>query len=394
MLNRINLLTCVLVVLNAVWLRAGPAVAEVQRGGSSGSLPASSGQFGRSSPPVQAATRLAAGAEPLTAVRVGWCSKTLSSSASPFVIALQKGWFAAGGITVEVVPVAGSSTCAKMVAEKQLMFALSSVEAAAVMRAQGTPLKYFYTAYQSNIYGMAVPSDSPIRSVADLRGKRIGVVSPGSASAVIARLLVREAQLDPDRDITLVTAGDPGQTATLLLNGGLDVLSQFDMHYALVERAGVKLRRLAHPGLDQFPSNGFLALEATLKTNRAEAVALARGYAMGTIYAVADPEGAVRALWRTWPSTKPAGRDEATALDDGVAMLMARAPAWQLDKVGAKQWGEHMEKNYQAYLNWLHANAFISEKLVAKDLLTSELLKDINNFNAAAVLTSALQGKP
>ena len=53
-----------------------------------------------------------------------------------------------------------------------------------------------------------------------------------------------------------------------------------------------------------------------------------------------------------------------------------------------------MEKNYQAYLNWLHANAFISEKLVAKDLLTSELLKDINNFNAAAVLTSALQGKP
>ena len=48
---------------------------------------------------------------------------------------------------------------------------------------------------------------------------RIGVISPSSASAVIAKLLVREAKLDPDRDITLVAAGDPLQTAALLASG-------------------------------------------------------------------------------------------------------------------------------------------------------------------------------
>ena len=115
---------------------------------------------------------------------------------------------------------------------------------------------------------------------------------------------------------------------------------------------------------------------------------------MGTIYATANPEGAIRALWAIWPSTKPSDRDEETALKDGIATLLARAPAWQLDRVGAKLWGEHIDKHYQAYLDWLHANTFINERVVAKDLITSDLLKDINAFDAAAVLTMALKDKP
>ena len=115
---------------------------------------------------------------------------------------------------------------------------------------------------------------------------------------------------------------------------------------------------------------------------------------MGTIYAIANPEQAVRTVWDIWPSTRPAEGQEAAALQDGVALLMARAPAWQLDRVGAKLWGEHIEKNYQAYLDWLHRYAFINEKIVARDMLTSELLKEINMFDAGAVLTLALRAKP
>jgi NitT/TauT family transport system substrate-binding protein len=328
------------------------------------------------------------------AIKIGWCSKSISAAAAPYAIALQQGWFTSEGLNLDLIAMGSSSECAKQVAAGTLAFALPSVESAAVLHSQGVKLRYFYTAYQSNIYGMAVPADSAIQTVADLKGKRIGVVSPTSAGAVIARLLVREAKLDPDRDITLVMAGDPLQTAALLASGALDALSQFDTHYALVGRTGVPLRRLAHPSVDHFPSNGLLALEETLISNRREAVALGRGYAMGTIYATANPEGAIRALWATWPSTRPTDRDEATALKDGVAMLLARAPAWQLDRVGARLWGEHVDKHYQAYLDWLYANTFINEKVAAKDLVTSELLKEINAFDAAAVLTEALKEKP
>ena len=349
----------------------------------------------QSNPALLAPTPALPAKSPLQpSVKVGWCSKTISASAAPFAIALQKGWFAADGLNLDLIAIGSSSDCAKQIAGGTIPFALPSAESTAVLYAQGVKLRYFYTAYQSNIYGMAVPANSAVQTVADLKGSRIGVISPSSASTVIAKLLVREAKLDPDRDITLVVAGDPQQTAALLASGALDALSQFDTHYALVERAGVPLRRLAHPSLDHFPSNGLLALEETLTNNRREAIALGRGYAMGTIYATANPEGAVRALWAAWPSTKPADRDEATALKDAVAMLLSRAPAWQLDRVGAKLWGEHIDKNYQAYLDWLHGNAFINEKVSAKDLLSSDLLKEINAFDAAAVLTMALKDKP
>jgi NitT/TauT family transport system substrate-binding protein len=58
----------------------------------------------------------------------------------------------------------------------------------------------------------------------------------------------------------------------------------------MVENAGVKVRLLEAREIDCFPGNGFLALEDTLRTRRREAIALARGYAKGTIFAIANPE--------------------------------------------------------------------------------------------------------
>lgn len=343
--------------------------------------------------------RLASAANPgtvtsLTVLRVGWCSKSITVAAAPFAIAISKGWLAKDGLTLDLTPAGGSRDCVQQVVSETLAFALPSVEQAAVQRLQGTKLRYFYTAYQNNIYGMAVPANSAAQSIGDLKGARVGVISATSASATIARLLARDGNLDPDRDVTVVISGDPLQTATLLKAGALDALSQFDTHYALVERAGVPLRRLPHPGFDQFPANGLLALEDTLKDQRREAVALARAYAKGTLYATANPVAAIRALWAVWPATRPENVDETTALEDAVAMLNARARAWQLDRSGAKSWGEHVEKHYQAYLDWLFTHTFINEKIAATDLTTNELVKDINDFDAAGVLVEAAADRP
>ncbi|HRD74886.1 MAG TPA: ABC transporter substrate-binding protein [Hyphomicrobiaceae bacterium] len=322
-------------------------------------------------------------------VRVGWCAKTVSSAAAPFAIALKMGWFEKEGIKVELVPLPGSGECVKFVATKEIPFSLPSVEPVAVLRAQGAKLKFFYTAYQGNVYGMAVPADSAYKTVADMKGKKVGVISMASASAIIARALAKEAGLDPEKDITIVVAGEAGQTAALLKNGSVDVLSQFDTQYALVENAGFKLRRLSHPSIDKFPSNAFLALEETIAAKRKQAVALAKGYAMGTHFAVTNPEAAIRIMWEIWPQTRATGKDEATALRHDIATLMARAPAWSLEKVGAKKWGEHLVANYQAYLEWLLANGIIKVKANAADFLTDELLADVNTFDANAVAAAA-----
>jgi NitT/TauT family transport system substrate-binding protein len=322
-------------------------------------------------------------------VRVGWCAKTISSAAAPYAIAAKFGWFEKDGIKVDLVPLPGSTDCVKLVATKELHASLPSVEPLAIIRPQGVKAKFFYTAYQANIYGIAVPESSTVKSIADLKGKKIGVTSMASAGVIVARALVKAAGMNPDSDVSIIVVGEAAQTAALLSSKQVDALSQFDTQYALTSNAGAKLRLLDHPEIRKFPSNGFVALEEYLRNNRKEAVALARGYAKGTIFAIANPEAAIRILWEMYPQTKATGKDEATALRDDLITLEARAKNWRYEQVDGKRWGDNVEANYQAYLDWLLAQGIIKTKTDVKDIVTNELLDEVNNFDVNALIAEA-----
>ena len=324
-----------------------------------------------------------------TKVTVGWCSRTISGASTPFAIAARMGWFKADGVEVELVPLPGSGDCVKNVATREIMMALPSVEPLAVGRPQGIKAKIFYTAYQGNIYGIAVPVDSPVQKFTDLRGKNIGVIAMGSAGVLIARALAATNGMNPDKDISIVVAGEGAQTAALVRGKQVDALSQYDTQYALVENAGVRLRMLDTKDIDRYPSNGFLALEETIKNKRREMVAVAKGYAMGTVFAIANPEAAVRILYEVYPATRPTGKDEATAIRDDVKVLQARIANWKLEKAGVKRWGENSEANYAAYADFMLKWGIIKEKIDSRDLITNELIDDINKFDAKAIEAAA-----
>ncbi len=324
----------------------------------------------------------------ISKVRVGFCARTISSGTAPFAIATKMGWFKEDGIEVTVVPLAGSSDCVKSVTTKEIPFALAAVEPKAVARLQGIKTKTFYTAYQGNIYQLAVPADSSIREIRDLRGKTIGVISLGGG-VLFAKALIAMAGMDPEKDVKFVVAGEGAQTAAMVRNKQVDALSQFDAQYALVENAGIKLRMLNAREIDRFPGNGFFALEETLRTHRKDAIALARGYAKGTIFAINNPEAAVRILYEVFPQVKPTGKDEATAVRDDIKVLQARIPNWRLEKGGVKRWGESSEANYAEYLDFLLKWGVIKEKISAQDLITNELIDEINRFDSNKIVADA-----
>jgi NitT/TauT family transport system substrate-binding protein len=302
-----------------------------------------------------------------TKVPLGWCSRTISGAAAPFAIAAKMGWFKADGIEVELVPLPGSGDCVKNVATREVMVALPSVEPLAVGRSQGIKERVFYTAYQGNIYGIAVPADSSVQK----------------------RALAATNGMNPDKDISVVVAGEGAQTAALLRSKQVDALSQYDTQYALVENAGIKLRMLDTKDIDRYPSNGLMALEETIKSKRREMVAVGRGYAMGTVFAIANPEAAIRILYEAYPATKPTGKDEATAIRDDVKVLQARIVNWKLEKAGVKRWGENSEANYAAYVDFMLKWGVIKEKVDVHDLITNELIADINKFDPAKVAAEA-----
>ncbi|HZV20554.1 MAG TPA: ABC transporter substrate-binding protein [Hyphomicrobiales bacterium] len=321
----------------------------------------------------------------LKTIRVGFCAKTISSAASPFAIATKFGWFAKAGMKVDLVPLAGSTDCVKFVATKDLDFSLPSIEPLAIIRAQGVKMKNYYTAYQSNIYGIAVPAESPIKDIADLRGKKIGVTSMASGGVIVVRALLAEQGMDPNRDASIIVVGEAAQAAALARSRQADALALYDTQFALVENAGVKLRFLPAPSITHFPSNGFVALEETLNARKAVAVALAQNYAKGEIFAIVNPEAAVRILYEIYPFTKPTGKSEADAIREDVITLNARMKNWLLEPAGVTKWGENSLANYSAYIDWLIKNGVLKDKPSVTDLVTNDLIDEINNFDQAEI---------
>jgi NitT/TauT family transport system substrate-binding protein len=320
-------------------------------------------------------------------VKVGFCAKTITSAAAPFAIATKMGWY--GSMKVQLVPVPGSTDCVKLVATGDLPYSLPSPESLPTARRQGLRAKIFYTAYQGNIYALAVPKDSPIRSVKDLKGKRIGVASMASGGVQVARGVLAMNGLDPDRDAHLVVVGEAAQAAALVRSKQVDGLSLYDTQYALIEEAGQPIRFLDIGPVARYPSNGFLALEDTLRSRRAEALRLVKGYAMGTVFAMANPEAAVRILYEVYPNVKPTGKNDADAVRDDVKTLLARAAHWRLESTGVKRWGESSVADFDAYEDFLLKWKVIAEKVPATDLVTNELIDAVNAFDPAKIAEEA-----
>jgi NitT/TauT family transport system substrate-binding protein len=298
------------------------------------------------------------------------------------------GWFKDDGIEVTLVPLAGSSDCVKSVTTKEIPFALAALEPKAVARLQGISTKTFYTAYQGNIYQLAVPADSSIHEISDLKSKTIGVISLGGG-VLFAKALISMVGMDPENDVKFVVVGEGAQTAAMVRSSQVDALCQFDAQYALVENAGVKLRMLNARPIERFPGNGFVARDETLRAHKMDAIALGRGYAKGTIFAINNPEAAVRILYQVFPETRPTGKDEAAALRDDVRVLQARTPNWRLEKSGVNRWGESSETGYAEYLDFLLKWGVIKEKVGAKELVTNELIDDINTFDSNKIAALA-----
>jgi TRAP transporter TAXI family solute receptor len=70
-------------------------------------------------------------------------------------------------------------------------------------------------------YVQVVARDPAIRTLADLKGKRVSLGAPGSGSEILALRLLRAAGLDPDKDIRRQGLGI-GETTSALADGSID----------------------------------------------------------------------------------------------------------------------------------------------------------------------------
>jgi NitT/TauT family transport system substrate-binding protein len=80
-------------------------------------------------------------------------------------------------------------------------------------------VKTFGVVLHSINWSLVAPAKSDIKTVADLKGKTVGISGPGSSSDMLMRWALTKAGLNPDRDTTLIALGSPANLYAGLENG-------------------------------------------------------------------------------------------------------------------------------------------------------------------------------
>jgi len=111
---------------------------------------------------------------------------------APLVIAAENGYFKAAGLDVELVPPADPSTVPRLVAAGQADIGIHYQPNLYLDRAAGLPLKRIGTLVETPLNTVTVLADGPIKSLKDLRGKKVGFSVTGFEDAMLKRMLEGE----------------------------------------------------------------------------------------------------------------------------------------------------------------------------------------------------------
>ena len=108
---------------------------------------------------------------------------------APLVVADKLGFFAQQGLDVELLPPADPSMVPRAVAAGQVDIGIHYQPNLYLDHAAGVPLKRFGTLVETPLSTLMVLADGPVKSIADLAGKRIGFSVSGFEDAMLGRML-------------------------------------------------------------------------------------------------------------------------------------------------------------------------------------------------------------
>lgn len=328
-------------------------------------------------------------ASELKKVDVAWCVNGLQIVLAPWAVAKKFGWLEEEGLDVQLVNVASGADCVKFLATGQFPYAQPGIEPVAALVEQNADLEVFYTQWNGTPWGVAVPEDSAIQTVADLKGKKIGVLSLASNGAYILKGLLREAGLDPDRDVSLIAVGEAPRAALFLKNGEIDAVSIFDIVHLYIGTMGVPLREIESKSLAGAPSLVLAARKDYLAENTEEAVSVARAYSKGAAFTYANPEAAAQIFYEIYPQSLPAGKTWQDVWPVDKKLLERRAAYALPENHGLSGFGASNIERYNEFLAFLQSIELIKSELDASTFVRNDLIEEINAFDRSKIEADA-----
>ncbi|MGJ7917252.1 ABC transporter substrate-binding protein [Massilia sp. LXY-6] len=159
---------------------------------------------------------------------------------APFAVALEKGYFKEAGVDVTgFITSQGGGTTVRNAMASEIPYGEVALPAAIAAVKQGVDLTIVHGGVLSlaDIYWVA-KAGSPLASINDLKGKKLGYSSPKSVTDMVSTIALSKAGIL--NDVQRKAAGSSAAALTALREGGLDVIYATEPMYSR-EKASLKM---------------------------------------------------------------------------------------------------------------------------------------------------------
>jgi NitT/TauT family transport system substrate-binding protein len=155
----------------------------------------------------------------------------------PLTIAEQLGYFKQEGLQVEISDFAGGAKALQAMVGGSADVVSGAYEHTINMQAKGQTITAFVLQGRAPqiVLGVSTKTMPNYKSIADLKGKKIGVTAPGSSTNMVANFVLAKGGLKPT-DVSFIGVGTAAGALSAMRSGQIDAMSNLDPVVTMLEQ--------------------------------------------------------------------------------------------------------------------------------------------------------------
>ncbi len=295
------------------------------------------------------------------------------------------GYWAQEGLEVDVFGIAGNTAGLQLISAGNIDFITIAPDELMVARHRGMPLKGAYIHARQPIGRVVVPKAGGITSLAQLKGKTVGIPVMGPNPYAAATL--HEAGVSMTSDLTMVATGTGAPALLALRRGDIAGWLSWDTAVAGLENRGMEFREFRPSFFNELVGNCVIGREEMMRTRPEMVVKMCRAIAKAAHFGLTNPEAAIQIHWKVYPATKPQGGDPAKVMEEAKRVFLSRFSSFAV--APGTPYGASTPAQWNRVLQQLQASNDLPAGYDASTAFTGEFIAAINNWDREAVAAQA-----
>jgi NitT/TauT family transport system substrate-binding protein len=236
----------------------------------------------------------------------------------PLFVAVHRGFFKDEGIDIELPRLVPAIAQNALLAGEVQYHGLA--DSGLRLAARGAPIKAIFYGADRPMYYLV--GQKEIHSVAELKGKKVGVSQFGGTSDLSARLALKHFGVEPERDALIIQIGVEGTRIAALKVGSVEAIIVPVPAVVQLKRDG--FNEISFLGdVVEFASNGYSTTDQRIKEHPEEVKKVLRAMYRGLRFSKENPQETIKIIEREWKVEPVIARESYNAIipalnDDGI----------------------------------------------------------------------------